>query len=253
MPLSADQIGFADPAGDLAAFALESFDYDTGGGTQAQTAIGLVLPASGGPVPVGASNPLPVAGTGAAGTADAGVLTVQGLAGFGITTNLRYSIMQSISLNSAGDGFRDVGSSLAVLAFNTTYNATSDGIEFTATPIERKQVVGCSLWVCGGYGINNSSGTNTNTIFRACNSFYSCTSGDENGFGDSPNWFPQDEVAQPYTSSTDMTPKSTALAIGAGFAPGVFENETFRSYVSSGAVQPEHESGGGAFVHIIGG
>lgn len=61
VPAEATLIGFQEPGGDLSGLALESFDYDIdGGSSQAQTAIGLVIPASGGPVPVGAANPLPV-------------------------------------------------------------------------------------------------------------------------------------------------------------------------------------------------
>lgn len=52
VPADADFIGFQEPGGDLEGFQLESFDYDTGAGTQNQTAIGLVTPASGGPTPV---------------------------------------------------------------------------------------------------------------------------------------------------------------------------------------------------------
>jgi hypothetical protein len=60
VPDEATLVGFQEPTGDLESFKLESFDYDVNGGNQPQTAIGIVIPASGGPVPVGSANPLPV-------------------------------------------------------------------------------------------------------------------------------------------------------------------------------------------------
>lgn len=60
VPAEATTIGFQEPGGDLETFKLESFDYDTNGANQPQTAIGIVIPASGGPVPVSTANPMPV-------------------------------------------------------------------------------------------------------------------------------------------------------------------------------------------------
>jgi hypothetical protein len=60
VPDEATLVGFQEPTGDLESFKLESFDYDVNGGNQPQTAIGIAIPASGGPVPVGSANPLPV-------------------------------------------------------------------------------------------------------------------------------------------------------------------------------------------------
>lgn len=78
---------------------------------------------------------------------------------------------------------------------------------------------------CGAYGINNATGTNTNIVYRANNLFYSNTSGDENGFGDSPYFDYETDSASPYedAANDDFTPKSTSNAIDNAM-PGVFEN-----------------------------
>ncbi len=46
----------------LAILSAQVLDYDTGGGTASQNIVGIALPASGGPVGVSATNPLPVTG-----------------------------------------------------------------------------------------------------------------------------------------------------------------------------------------------
>lgn len=61
-PATGTASGVQGPSGAMEALALEQFDYDTGAGSQAQSAMGLVVPADGGPAPVGAANPLPVSG-----------------------------------------------------------------------------------------------------------------------------------------------------------------------------------------------
>lgn len=189
-----------------------------------------------------------VVSTGSEGLFIGCVAAFGGIAGFNLTNG--GTCHSCIALNNTGAGFRSTSATSRVVLLNcTVYNSTSDGIQFTATLTGGFQaVIGCALWVCGtsgtGYGINNSSGTNTNFVTRSCNSFYSCTTGDENGFGDAVNWFSRDEIAQPYTSATDMTPVSTALAIANGFAPGAFELQTFRSYIDIGAVQPIQSTSG---------
>ena len=152
------------------------------------------------------------------------------------------TFLQCVSLNSGGVGILSAGVAQVQVYFTTIYNATSHGISWTvAGP---GFVYGCAFWDCGGWGISQSSGTDTHLVRRACNSFFSNTSGTETGFGDSPSFFQQTESAQPYTSATDMTPLATALAAEAGFAPGVFENMGFRSYVDIGAVQRKGTRGG---------
>jgi hypothetical protein len=52
VPAQADYQGFQNPSGDLEGVATENLDYDTGAGTQPQTGYGVLIPASGGPLPV---------------------------------------------------------------------------------------------------------------------------------------------------------------------------------------------------------
>lgn len=106
---------------------------------------------------------------------------------------------------------------------NSIYNTGSDGVRFTALP-----AVG---WVAnnifssiGGYGINNASGTNTANIFRSNNLYHSITSGQENGFGDTPNLFAQTDSSSPFenAASDDFTPVTGSNAID-NASPGPFE------------------------------
>lgn len=71
VPTSATLVGVSDPSGDLEGLAAETFDYDTGAGTVLVTALGIALPASGGPVAGGtATNPIQVGDAGSSLTVD---------------------------------------------------------------------------------------------------------------------------------------------------------------------------------------
>lgn len=147
--------------------------------------------------------------------------------------------LNCVALNTTGHGFLATTPTVVQLVGCTAYNTTGDGIRITAAPsttADCSYIIGCLLVLCGGWGINQS-GTATNTILRSANDFYSCTSGNENGFGDSPAFFGQTESVSPVTSSTDMTPVAGLNAINNGGA-GVVENKSFSTYQSIGAVQP---------------
>ena len=164
-----------------------------------------------------------------------------GLCGFSVAgaTNL----VNCIALNNTGIGI-SCGSAYLWISYCTVYNSSGDGIKWTGASGGLSSVIGCLLSNCGGYGINNSSG---NLVSRACNDFYSCTSGNEHSFGDYPAFFGQTDSSAVVTSSTNMTPVSSSNAINNGF-PGIFENETFSGFTAIGAVQPK---GGGGFVPQI--
>lgn len=134
-------------------------------------------------------------------------------------------------------GFLSTTSRLAILNC-TISNISGDGVKSTGTPSGGSIVVGSLFRSIGGYGINNASGTNTNLVIRTCNDFYSCTSGAENGFGDSPAFFGQTDLSDPVTSASDMTPVSGSNARNNGF-PGIFENQSYSSYPAIGAVTPQ--------------
>jgi len=96
----------------------------------------------------------------------------------------------------------------------------------------------------GGYGINNSTGGNIASIFRLHNLYYSNTSGNENGLGDTPSVAEQTDTSSPVTSSSDMTPATGSNGIGNGI-PIEFENTSYSSYLDIGAVQKQATGGGG--------
>jgi hypothetical protein len=165
-----------------------------------------------------------------------------GLAGWNVQgSSLNFGV-DVIVINSGGAGIACTSVNALTLHHLTVYNATTDGVRFTAMPTTRSSLTACLFSVCGGWGINNASGADSNMLFRACNDFFSCTSGQETGFGDSPAFFGQSESVDPLTSSTNMTPKATAEAIGNGF-PGIVENQIYSSYQAIGSVQPEQQSG----------
>jgi hypothetical protein len=167
-----------------------------------------------------------------------------GNAGFLAAGCAHLNYFQCLGLNNTGNGFKVTGASVGWRFINNTvYNSTSDGIYFDTIPTETSCLLGNALWVCGGYGVNNAGASVTSRVLRLCNSFYLCTSGNYNQFGDMPEWFPQAETSQPYTSATDMTPVIGSLSRAAGFAPGNFENQSFRSAADIGAVQFPEEGG----------
>jgi hypothetical protein len=157
-----------------------------------------------------------------------------GIAGFNSAAATPNTYINCVGLNNTGAGF------LASTSCNryincTVYNASGDGIKWSGTPSLICTVIGCLFDTCGGIGINNASGTDTNLIFRACNDFHACSGGNEAGMGDSPALFGQTDSSGVVTSSTDMTPVSGSNAKSKGF-PGIFENQTYSSYLDIGAV-----------------
>jgi len=166
------------------------------------------------------------------------------------------TFIDCICLNNVGAGI--LTATQRIIAINCTFYAcTVDGIKWTGTPGNASAVIGCIFsGINGGAaitnGINNASGTNTDNVYRACNDYYNVTN-TEVGMGDSPSFFGQTESSFPLTSSTDMTPIAGSNALANGF-PGIFENETFNSYLNIGAIMQAATSGsGGSAVAIFGG
>jgi hypothetical protein len=102
-----------------------------------------------------------------------------------------------------------------------------------------------------GYGINNSTGTYTTNFARLANDFYSCTSGNENGFGDHPAFAGVTESSSPFTNAGggDFSLVTGASAI-AGGSPGNIENTSLVGYMDCGALQKQSSTTGG---FVIGG
>lgn len=168
---------------------------------------------------------------------------------------------QGCTLTGGGNGI--AASSALTVGLCTFVDLGSNGI--TTSTASTLFVQGCSFWSCGmdgielavvaattlpamisncifaenaGYGINNSTGANTNNIMRLHNLFYSNSSGTENGFGDSPSLAEQIDVVSPFgaasTGYLNVADNSNAKRNG---LPGLFENQLYTSYLDIGAVQ----------------
>jgi hypothetical protein len=177
----------------------------------------------------------------------------EGSAGAGWSCGSSSSVLNDcVSLTATVSGVQATTGSIQMFQC-TCYGSSTNGVKWTSTPGTNSSVVACLFSGLNGStamtnGVNNASGTNTNLIFRACNDAYNVTNA-EVGMGDSPAFFPQTDSNPVVTSATNLTPVASSNAINHGF-PGIFENETFNSYASIGAVTPP--SGGGG-VAIFGG
>lgn len=167
-----------------------------------------------------------------------------GLAGFSGTSNgVVYT--NCVCLNNTGVGILATTGAFKASGC-TIYNSTSDGIKWSGTPTTGgAHITDCLFNICGGYGINNASGTNTNNVFRYGNKFFTITSGNENGFGDSPAFLEVSSASSLVRSSTDMTPIGNALDL----LGNIFENQSYKTYAPAGAIVPA--SSGGSAVAIF--
>lgn len=165
--------------------------------------------------------------------------------GDGIRVSANCTIANCMCTGNGAHGINLSAASSRTLAIIncTIYGATTDGIRLGALP-------SCGLFLrneitnCGGWGINNATGTNTNVVSRVGNVFYSNASGNETGFGDSPSIGEDTESSSPYTDagSSDFSLVSGATAKGRGLPLG-HENVAYTTYIDTGGVQRQ-ESGG---------
>lgn len=163
------------------------------------------------------------------------------------TTSSTTSIIRCVfrSIGSEGVNFSAITSARVSIDSCTFYGCGSHAIEFATVPSTWVQITNCNFWSITGYGINSSAGT-TGVVFRAGNDFRSCSSGDENGMGDTPGsagtsgqrWGSQDETSDPWTSATDMTPRVYSLAHQMAL-PRTFEYEPYNTYADVGAVNSQ--------------
>lgn len=164
-----------------------------------------------------------------------------GIAGFNLAAAAGMVLSNCVGLTNTGAGVLATTANAKVL-YSTFYGATVDGIKWTGTPSGNGSlVIGClfsglNSSTATTNGINNASGTNTASVFRACNDYYNVTN-PEVGMGDSFAFFPQTDSNPVVTSGTNMTPVAGSNALNHGF-PGIFENQTYTSFLAAGAVQP---------------
>jgi hypothetical protein len=176
-----------------------------------------------------------------------------GASGVGIGSAAATHFHRCVWNNTGGDGINYNSSSTV---FNVTqcsfYSCSGDGIEFVAIPNACHLIANCIFSECGGYAINNSTGANTNLPSRVGNVYYSNTSGNENGFGDSPAFAALTDGASPFTNGAggDLSLDDSSVAI-AGAQPHLFENQTYFGYADAGAVQHEDAGGGGSGIAVL--
>jgi hypothetical protein len=170
-----------------------------------------------------------------------------------ITGNNSISLHECILRNAASDAVLGPTNGVSYFIRDCTIrNPGRDGIRLgasgTAAPAH-SEIIDNLFHTVGGYGINNVFGTDTNQVFRSGNVFYSMTSGEEAGFGDSPNFGHLTEGSDPHVSSTNLALVTGASGRAVAYA---FERlSTTVSYFDHGAVQHQ-DSGGGTGGIVIG-
>jgi hypothetical protein len=175
-----------------------------------------------------------------------------------VITNMTLANCHFISPATYGIHFTSVADDYQFcLLGGTVYGPSSDGIRLDILSASGGSLIANTIFSnCGGYGINNNSGANASQIARVANDFYSCSSGNETGFGDHPNFaYPGTESSSPFTNAGggDFSLVTGALAI-AGGSPGQFENTSLIGYMDCGAMQKQATGGAGTtYGHIIGG
>lgn len=163
-----------------------------------------------------------------------------------------FVISNCVIRDTGGDGLNHnsgVAAGGLIVTGCTFRNCGGDGIATSKPPPNTWSGIRNNLFaIIGGYGINYS-GADTIDLCRIGNDFYSCTSGAEHGFGDSPAFAGQTDTSDPTTSSTDMTVPVGRNARGA-VAHFQYEGESYSSYRDIGAVQ--HQDAGGGGVPLVG-
>lgn len=191
-PADGTAVGIADPDGTMAPLSAETFDYDSGAGTVDVTAVGLAIPASGGPLPVLGGHgtaaqalrvELPTDGTGViatvgavtaitdplpAGTNVIGHVITDSGSTTAVTGNV--TVVQGTATNlkaqaEAYQGGSAVGAAnpLQVSLANTGANATAVKVDGSASiqPVSGTVTAnqGTSPWVVAGGGTAGSAAT----------------------------------------------------------------------------------------------
>lgn len=163
--------------------------------------------------------------------------------GNGFDANAQVIQMTKCIANDVGNhGFVGSGGATLIMDGCESYSPGGDGLRLSSLPTSYGIIQNCIFAQCGGWGINNSTGTNTNLVQRLNNLFHSNSSGNENGFGDSPSFNGQTDSASPFVDAAggDLSLAATSNARANG-APGLFENQTYTSYLDIGAVQRQEQ------------
>jgi hypothetical protein len=166
--------------------------------------------------------------------------------GVGLESSGQIRVIGCVFRACGSHGIQAITTGTLVTIVSCTFRGNGgDGIRFDVLPATYNLVANCLFISNGGYGINNNTGANSNVVMRLGNAFYNNTSGTEFAFGDSPSLSEITESGDPHVSSTDLSLISGALSKGSG-EPGLFENESYTSYLDRGAVQRQESGGGGS-------
>jgi hypothetical protein len=124
------------------------------------------------------------------------------------------------------------------------YSPGGNGVEFTSLGASTSLLANNLFVECAAYGVNNSTGTNTNFIRLMSNGFFGNVSGNVNGITEGISL--TDSIpavllnvqldTTPFTNALlhDLSVTSVAKALG---FPGTFEGETYIGYMDLGATQ----------------
>ena len=132
----------------------------------------------------------------------------------------------------------------------TFYQPLGDGIHYSGVPGTSSRVRNCYFYQCGGFDINNATGSTIGNVALAYNVSNQPTSGHLNGFGDWNEFGALSEAINPFVSSTDLHLTSSSVGAGAGL-PQQWENQTsgLNSTLDVGAWQ-RAVSGGAAGILV---
>jgi hypothetical protein len=163
---------------------------------------------------------------------ESGITLVNLLTSAGMLTAAR-----TIFRGCSSHGVIQTISSAVVLYHCTFYDIGGDGVRWTAAPAVGSSVERCVFSSVGGYGVNNSTGTNTGNVILNGNLYHSVTSGQTNGFGDWPDLGALTDASSPFADAAGGD-YSLAFASAGRAVESIYENlTTTSSYPDTGAVQ----------------
>jgi hypothetical protein len=171
--------------------------------------------------------------------------------GAGVDSTVAIRMLGCVFMATGSHGFHAITTGSVSEIISCTFRGIGgDAIRLDVIPSSFITIANCLFASVTGTAINNNSGANTNVVFRMGNDFYSCGA-NEAGFGDSPSLAELTESSEPHTSSTNLSLVNGASA-RAGGQPGLFENETYTSYLDVGAVQRQERTAPAARTLMIG-
>jgi hypothetical protein len=181
---------------------------------------------------------------------------IDGSLSSGVTITTSTCVVRDCTiLTGTSYGLEIQGTSGAILIDRNTFIGKTGGGDFIHITAlvsngDLESITNNYFYNCGGYDINNATGTNTCIIEIANNVHNNPASGQLNGFGDFTELNPLTESINPFVSSTDLHLIASSNGASAGL-PGQWENLTagLQSTPDVGAWQRNASSGGSIIVN----